>query len=202
MKKIVAESLNEWINEQKEEKTYGCVMLHTNMRNWKEIHTGGIDPDDVYIKPHDKSYGLEEEPHMTVIYGLHEDEVDPEVIMSVIKENMEDVTVTISKISMFENDEYDVVKYDIPVTKQILKYRKMFEDNFDNTQTFSEYHPHMTIAYVKPGEGKKYISDLDEPFEVTFTKAVYSWHEKNENGEKELKKKEYVFNTEDEEYKL
>ena len=78
----------------------------------------------------------------------------------------------------------------------------MFEDNFENTQTFPEYHPHMTLAYVKPGTGKKYVSNLDEPFEVTFTKGVYSWHEKDEDGEIIKKKKEYVFNTDDEEYKL
>jgi len=200
--KFVSENLNEWLNEQKEEKTYGCVMLYTNMRDWETIHTDGIDPEDVYIKPHDQSYGLETEPHMTILFGIHEDETDPEIVMNVIKENMEDVTVTISEISIFENDEYDVVKYDIPVTEQIAEYRELFEKNFENTQTFTEYHPHMTIAYVKPGEGKKYISKLDEPFEVTFTKGLYSWHEKNENGEVELKKKNYVFNTDDEEYEL
>ena len=190
MKKFI--SIKEWLNEQKkeEEKTYGCVMLHTEIRDWEEIHTGGIDPKDVYIKPEDDSYGLEQEPHITVIYGLHEDEIDPEIIEEVIKENMEDVTVMISKISIFENEEFDVVKYDIPVTKQLLKYRKMFEDNFENTQKFPEYHPHMTLAYVRPQQGKKYVSNLDEQFEVTFTKAVYSYHENGEN-----KTKEYVFNT-------
>ena len=203
MKKIVAESLNEWLNEEQEtEPTYGCVMLHTNMRDWETIHTGGIDPEDVFIKPHDESYGLETEPHMTVLYGIHEDEADPEIVLNVIKKNMEDVTVTISEISIFENEDYDVVKYDIPVTEQIQEYRDLFENNFENTQTFPDYHPHMTIAYVKPGTGKKYISELDEPFEVTFTKGVYSWHEVNEDGEVETKKKNYVFDNEDEEYKL
>jgi len=204
MKKIVAESLNEWLFESKNEteETYGYVMLYTNMRDWEEIHTSGIDPEDVYIKPLDDSYGLETEPHMTLLYGIYEDETDPEIVLNVIKENMEDVTVVISKISIFENEEYDVVKYDIPLTKQILKYRKIFEDNFENTQDFPEYLPHMTIAYVKPGEGKKYVSDLDEPFKVTFTKGVYSYHEENEDGEVELKTKNYVFNTNDEEYEL
>ena len=34
----------------------------------------------------------------------------------------------------------------------------------------------MTIAYVKPGLGKKYKKILNEPFEVTFTKGIYSYH--------------------------
>jgi len=203
MKKFVSESLNEWLNEQKEEApTYGCVMLDTNMKDWKDVHIGGIDPGDVFVKPLDQSFGLEENPHMTVIYGIHEDSVDPEQIMSVIEENMEDVTVEISKISIFENGEYDVVKYDIPVTEQLLAYRKMFENNFENTQSFPDYHPHMTIAYVKPGMGKKYVSDLDEPFEVTFNKGVYSFHEKDEDGNIEIIRKEYVFKDDEEEFVL
>ena len=198
-------SFKNWLNEQKEkeEVTYGCVMLGTNMRDWEDIHTGGIDHKDVYRKPLDDSFGLEEDPHMTVLYGIHEDQVDPEIIMNVIENNMEEVTVTITNISIFETEEYDVVKYDIPVTEQILKYREMFADNFENTQTFPEYHPHMTIAYVKPGEGEKYVSDLDEPFEVTFSKAIYSFHKVNDEGEVELLTKKYVFKRpEEEEYEL
>ena len=198
------QSFKSWLLEQEEKEapTYGCVMLDTNMRDWEDIHISGIDPNDVFIKPLDQSFGLEENPHMTVIYGIHENEVDPEVIMEVIKENMEDVTVMISKISNFESEEYDVVKYDIPVTEQIAHYRKMFENNFENTQSFTEYHPHMTIAYVKPGTGKKYVSDLDQPFEVTFNKGVYSWHEKDDDGNVELKRKEHVFKDDEEEFVL
>ena len=45
-----------------------------------------------------------------------------------------------------------------------------------NTQDFDEYKPHMTIAYVKSGLGKKYKTTLREPFKVVFSKGVYSWH--------------------------
>jgi len=203
MKKFVVETLNEWLNEEVEKTPdYGCVMLDTKMGDWEDIHLSGIDPDDVYKKPMDNSYGLEENPHMTVIYGIHENEVTSEQMISVIEENLEDVIVTISSISIFENGEYDVVKYDVPVTEQIQSYRDMFINNFENTQSFPEYHPHITIAYVKPGMGKKYESELDEPFEVTFNKGVYSWHQEDDEGNIELKRKEYVFNTDDEEYEL
>ena len=204
MKKIVNESLNEWLNEQKEreEPTYGCVMLDSNMKEWDSIHLGGIDPKDVYKKPLDDSYGLEDNPHVTILYGIHEDDVTPEQMINVIEESMEEVIVMISEISIFEKEEYDVVKYDIPVTKQLLGYRKMFVNNFENTQSFP-FHPHMTIAYVKPGMGKKYVSNLDEPFEITFNKGVYSWHEKGEDGNVKMKRKEYIFkDKEDEDYVL
>ena len=193
MKKFI--SIKNWLNEQKKEQTYGCVMLDSKISDWEEKHIGGIDPKDVYIKPYDDSYGLEDNPHVTIIYGIHEDEIDPEVVMEVIKKNMKPVTVTIDNISIFSKNEYDVVKYDVPVTDQLKEYRNKFEKTFPNTQTFPEYHPHITLAYVKPGEGQKYIKKLDEPFEVTFGKGVYSFHDEEGNQIK----KEYVFPTADNE---
>ena len=44
---------------------------------------------------------------------------------------------------------------------------------FPNTQTFKDYHPHITIAYVKKGEGKKYVQKV-KTFETTFNESVYS----------------------------
>lgn len=195
-------SINEWINEQKSEPVYGCIMMDSKISNWENDHIGGIDSKDVYIKPNDDSYGLEEIPHITILYGIHEDEIDPEVIMDVVKEDMTPITVTVDNISLFETDKYDVVKYDIPITKELKKFRKMFEDNFPNTQNFKEYKPHMTIAYVKPGTGKKYKKKLEEPFEVTFDKGVYSFHETDEDGNIDLIRKEHVFKDESEEINL
>lgn len=192
------QTINEWLNEQKDEKTYGCVMMDAKIPDWESIHASGIDPKDVYIKPYDDSYGIEDNPHVTVIYGIHEDEIDPEVIHGIIQNEMGPVTVTIDEISTFENDEYDVVKYDVPVTDELKQYREKFEKNYPNTQTFPEYHPHVTLAYVKPGEGKKYAKKLEEPFEVTFDKGVYSFHQKNKDGEIETMRKQHVFPKEDE----
>lgn len=187
------QSIKQWLLESKKEKTFGCVMLDAKIPKWEEDHISGIDPKDVYIKPNDDSYGLEKNPHVTLLYGIHEDEIDPEVIMDVVKEKLEPLTVLIKKISIFENEEYDVVKYDVPVTKKLKYYRDLFEKTFPNTQTYPDYHPHITLAYVKPGEGKKYIKELDDPFEVTFYKGVYSFHE---NGESI--RKQHVFKTEEE----
>ena len=46
----------------------------------------------------------------------------------------------------------------------------------------------MTIAYVSPGTGKKYKRKLREPFDVTFTKGVYSWHGDEEDPEATTRK--------------
>lgn len=188
-------SLNNWLNEQKaDDPKYGCVMMEAKIPNWEEYHTAGIEEDDVFIKPLDESYGLESQPHVTIVYGIHEDEIDEETIANVIKENLKPLTVKIEEVDIFEGKEYDVVKYNVPVTPELKKYRALFL-KFPNTQNFPEYRPHMTIAYVKPGTGKKYRRKLREPFKVTFTKGVYSWHD-NPADPNELKRK--VINLENE----
>lgn len=186
------QSLNDWLNEQKKEEQplYGCVMMEPkNFKEWEKVHLAGIDKDDVYIKPYDESYGLEEQPHVTILYGIHEDEVDPSVVVDMIEQRFLPVTVSISEISIFEQGDYDVVKYDVPVTDQIKEYRELIESSFANTQTYPEYHPHMTIAYVKPGTGKKYVTTLREPFEIRFSKGVYSYHkEDHEDGDETIRR--------------
>ena len=164
------ESFKNWLLERKNDNLkYACLMLYADISNWKD-KISIVDKEDIYEK--DDDYGYEKDPHITIVYGFHEDEVDKDQMYKQIKE-MKPVEVTINKINIFETDDYDVVKFDVPITKELKKYRKEFL-KFPNTQTYKEYHPHMTIAYVKKGEGKKYIKKLDKPFKVKFNKAVYS----------------------------
>ena len=185
MKKFI--SIKEWLNEQKEEEpTYGCVMLEPEkIKDWEENHLSGINEDDIYEDPKDDSFGLEEEPHITVLYGIHEDEIDPSVVVDMMEQKMKPITLQVSEIDIFENEDYDVVKYNIPVTKKLQEYRDMFMKAFENTQTFPNYKPHMTIAYVKKGAGKKYKKKLDEPFEIRFNKGVYSYHREEPEEDKD-----------------
>lgn len=188
-------SMKQWINEneQPEREYHGCIMLDSKIPEWEEIHLSGIDPKDIYIDPNDDDYGLEENPHMTLLWGIHEDEIDPEAIMDIIEQDLDRVQVEIKNISIFENESYDVVKYEVPVTPQIQKYRNMLENSLPNTQTFPDFNPHITIAYVKPGEGSKYVKELDEPFSITFDKGVYSFHEEDDESGTEYIRKEFVF---------
>ena len=60
---------------------YGCVMLELNIQNWDDL-TKSIDPNDVYL-PEDPSHGIETDPHVTILYGLHRG-VTPEQVKSAI----------------------------------------------------------------------------------------------------------------------
>jgi 2'-5' RNA ligase len=191
--KLQFQSLEDWLKESKiqNEPTYGCVMLYADMPNWEEDHLEGIEEKDIYIKPYNDSNGLEEEPHVTLVYGIHEDEIDPQVVYDVMEQNLHPVKVKIEEIGFFETPDCDVVKYDVPITSELKKYRNLFM-KFPNTQEYPNYKPHMTIAYVKKGTGKNYAKKLEEPLIVMLNKGVYSWHEKKDGKVEELKK-QYVF---------
>ena len=90
---------------------YGCVMVYLDISNWERI-ISNIDENDLY-KPEDEHYGRETEPHLTLLYGLHK-EVTKEEISTIFKDTKStDFKIQIDGISIFENDEFDVVKMDI-----------------------------------------------------------------------------------------
>ena len=166
-------SYNNWLMEATKETKrpdYGCVMLYATVPNWDK-HIAKIAKEDIYNNE-EKDYGLEHTPHVTVLFGIHLDETKPEDVEKLMK-LFKPVDASVDTIAIFENENYDVVKYDVPVTEQLKEYHEAVMAAFPNTQTFPEYHPHMTISYVKPGEGKKYVGKV-KPFNVKFDLAVYS----------------------------
>jgi len=179
-------SFNNWklmetkkVKEQSKKTEYGCIMLYTTVPNWDK-HIDKIEKDDIYDDKF-KDYGLEHTPHVTVLFGIHLDETKPEDVKKVLK-LFKPVIAYIDTIGTFENKDFDVVKYNVPVTPLLKLYREAVMAAFPNTQTFPDYHPHMTIAYVLPEKGKKYKGGV-KPFKVTFDTAVYSYAGKN--GERE-----------------
>ena len=175
-------SFKDWLFESHTHKVeYGCVMLFATLDDWPK-HLERIKKEDIY-DDENHNYGLEKEPHCTLFYGLHLNTVKPEDVKEFIK-TLSPVYVTINSIHIFENEEYDVVKYDVPKNDNALQtYHDMIKKAFPNTETYAEYYPHMTLAYVEKGKGKKYVGKV-KPFKVKFDKAVYSFDGKDGNREK------------------
>lgn len=155
---------------------YGCVMLYMKIKDkdWKSFQDM-IDDEDIYTEKGDQSYGREDEPHVTILYGLHATITD-----STIEELINEIkppVLNLNKIGIFENEKFDVVKFDIigeskeRLSKMNAKFAKL-----PHTTDYPDYHPHATIAYVKPGTGKKYVKTFsgEEIISITPTDVVYS----------------------------
>ncbi len=121
-----------------------------------------IPESELYTDPTDPSYGREQEPHITVKYGLHTENADE---VRKILANEKPFNVKLGKTSIFaadsggrEDKPYDVVKIDVD-SPELHRLNKLIADNTDVTDTFPTYEPHVTIAYVKKGQGEKYIGN-------------------------------------------
>jgi 2'-5' RNA ligase len=201
------QSLNEAKKEKDTDKSYsyGCAMLYFDFPKMDELHES-IDEDDIYDED---GHGLETEPHCTLLYGLHDTEIeDYEKVFEYILKHLDekDIKIKLYNASLFEN-EYDVLKFDV---KEIMmdekgkedyskdddtlyKINKDLTDNFPYTTDYPDYHPHATIGYLKKGKGKKYVKEFeDKEYEITPKKIVYSKSdgEKLERTIKKSKKKD------------
>lgn len=162
--KTYTEFINENLNEG-EKYDYGCSMVFFEAPEILEIQKQ-IDPNDLQGK------GFESEHHVTLLYGIHSDEVDDSQVMELSRPAL-DTPIVLRNISLFENEEFDVLKFeaDGPILFEIN--RKLVA--LPHTNNFPEYKPHATIAYLKPGTGKKYAKQFTGiNITVTPNKIVYS----------------------------
>lgn len=166
------------INEGKETYDYGCSMIYFDFPKMDEIHSM-IDEDDIYTEDGDSSYGLETEPHATLLYGLHSDEIEDKDVLDASTKPGIPNELKLHNASCFNNDKYDVLKFDVDndhlhkINGELTK--------LPHTTDYPDYHPHSTIAYLKKGTGEKYTSKLkDSWYTVNPSKIVYS----KPNGDK------------------
>lgn len=127
-----------------------------------QVNIGGSLKDD--IKKYAESIpkedlhddGIETTPHVTLRYGLHTQ--DPKDVAEHLKDEPP-VHIKLGEISSFPASDtgapYDVLKMNVE-SPDLHRLNKKLGDNLPNTNTHDEFRPHATIAYVKPGEGKKY----------------------------------------------
>ena len=131
---------------------YGCAMLYFNFPEIIKIHDA-INPDHVYHEEGDRTFGYEDEPHTTLLFGLHK-EVSLEDVKSVLDKFTYSPCI-IKDVSIFKNEKYDVLKFEV-------EGKNLHETNtalkkYPYTNEYKVYKPHLTIAYIKPGLGEKYV---------------------------------------------
>lgn len=167
------------LNENKQTYDYGCAMLYFNDYDLKPIYSK-INNEDLYVEG--DGFGLETEPHCTFLYGLHK-EVTPSQVEDVL-DRYTYHTCKAHNLSLFENEKYDVLKYDIKgdnltETNEDLK-------QFPFTSDYPDYHPHMTIAYLKKGKGKEYVEKLGKEYPELWMSPQYSIYSQSDGTKNKI----------------
>lgn len=151
---------------------YGCLMTFFDIPTWEDKILAKIDQEDLYEE--EEGYGLEHEPHTTVLFGFHDDEVDYEDVIQEVRESCsKPLRVEIKGASCFENEKFDVLKFDVD-GEDLHRLNGVMRESFPYTNDYPDYHPHMTIAYLKPGMGKKYVSKFKNSLVLEGEEMVYS----------------------------
>ncbi|MGA9771694.1 MAG: 2'-5' RNA ligase family protein [Blastocatellia bacterium] len=127
--------------------------------------------------------GRESQPHITVKYGLHGN--DAEAVRRVV-ESEPPIKARLGKTSVFEGVEdgkADAVAVKVDVDSPDLhRLNKKIADALPHTDTYPDYKPHVTLAYTKPGLGKKYSGDASlEGREITLDKIAFSDRDGNQH---------------------
>ena len=150
---------------------YGCVMAYIDEDAVKKIIEFGLKTiDDNIIYDKNNEFGREYHPHVTIKFGLTKN-YSQEKMKEFLK-SIKPFEIKIKGMSIFENDDFDVVKLD--VESDVLKKLNKKFSKLPNEDEHPEYHPHLTLAYVKKGKGNKFI-DKKVPFTtLSVSTIVYS----------------------------
>lgn len=114
-----------------------------------------IPDDELYVED-DGGCGREDEIHVTLLYGLKDK--DPDEVKRMLK-GVKPFDVQLGTTTAFMDDKkYDVLKIDVD-SPELQKLHYILELGLPNENSYPTYQPHVTIAYLKKGNAKKYIGD-------------------------------------------
>ena len=157
--------------EEYQEYGWTSIDVPQNIIDKVEDMQKTIDEEDLFVKKEgDWKYGLEDEFHITVKWGLVTK--DAEKVKDIV-ECFQGGEVNLYKVDLFENEEFDVLKISVD-SDALSELNHTITDNLETHDTHPTYNPHITIAYLKPGLGKKYAGGNEfEGVKFSFNKITF-----------------------------
>lgn len=166
----------EFFNKTETEQKFDCIMFDVYIREWENI-LSYIDDADLY-NDETNDFGKEHTCHVTLLYGIHSNLKNKKKTISFI-EKLNKFIIHIKNVSYFTSENYYVLKLDVS-SDYLNNIRNKIIDIVPNTQTFTEYNPHITLCYLKKDvdvdKYTKLINNivLKSKKEYTISSAIYS----------------------------
>lgn len=149
----------------------GCVMA--NVAPLPDMTSDLVDPDTLYVSPTKnwmQGFVADKSLHMTVLYGLLQDAAFLKPAIEKVMEGYELEEVEIEDVSFFstpygEEEPYYCIIAKIKKTPEVMEGHQRLSF-LPHVNTFPEYSPHLTIAYIKSSAGEEYRDALIKNFQT------------------------------------
>jgi hypothetical protein len=130
-------------------RNFSSVQSNLPLPIAQEIYDWGRQniPDDILTGD-----GRENNIHTTIKFGLHT--ADFTAVRDLFV-NEHPIKITLGKISLFSSPDHDVIKIDV-ISPELHKLNHLINESIENTDIYSVYNSHITLAYVLKGTGDSY----------------------------------------------
>jgi len=153
----------------------GCVMLELPFENWDDV-LSSIEEEDIYdVKGGKIPFGLQKNPHLTLLYPVDKRVKYEKVKYSLDKIVIKDkpISLTINSIEIFESKKYDILVFRVDDNEYLTEIHDYLMDTIPNHNTHKDFKLHITIGYIKKGTGDKYCQEFNKTVnnikEITYT---------------------------------
>lgn len=137
-----------------------------------------VPNESLFTDPKDPTFGREDDIHITVLYGIHTEDIKA---VSALFDKEKSFECTLGNIDLFtKSDKFDVLIVSVDC-EDLHRLNRRMRKELEATESYPVFVPHVTIAYMAKGEGKKYIGDeafKGEKFKID--KIIFS----SKNGNK------------------
>jgi len=101
----------------------------------------------------DQILKAEDEPHITIKYGIHTKE--PKEVAKIVQLKSR-LTASFGSTSVFENDEEDILLVEV-LSPDFTELNQLLTEHLKVTTTHPHYKPHLTLAYMKKGAAAPHV---------------------------------------------
>lgn len=163
-------------NMKRRSYSYSCLMAKLTEPLAEQVKGFGLSiPEHRIFNDSRGEKGRADEPHITIKYGIHT--VDPAAVMAMVDWYVP-LKATLGKTTVFWNDDSIVLKVSVQ-SRDLTALNTKIRRELECTDTYPDYKPHVTLAYVKKDETnpywfKKYQKNIFDGMEIELDELVFT----------------------------
>lgn len=135
------------------------------IQEWSRKHIS----NEVLYEEEDGTYGRDEHSHLTICLGLKEADLDKYIIKA---ETLVGTSLSTKSVQVWETNKFDLFCISLLPSYELTTLNEELTKLADPKYARSTFKPHISIAFVKKGLGKKIMKEL-------------SWHDRHVIEERE-----------------